>query len=161
MPVAPFAQLKLALDAGDPPATLEGQLVLVVDDDLEVLTAMTLMLTLHGCRILAAGGFQEALQQCERMQNKPSLLVCDYALGHEKDGLQLIEHIREEFNHDIPAVLITGDTSPKHVALFARSGVEVLHKPVHPDTMIQAMRRSLQQVRRENESAGATANMQP
>ncbi|NBO94740.1 MAG: response regulator [Betaproteobacteria bacterium] len=122
---------------------------------------MTLMLTLHGCRILAAGGFQEALQQCERMQNKPSLLVCDYALGHEKDGLQLIEHIREEFNHDIPAVLITGDTSPKHVALFARSGVEVLHKPVHPDTMIQAMRRSLQQVRRENESAGATANMQP
>jgi hypothetical protein len=28
--------------------------------------------------------------------------------------------------------------------LFARAGVEVLHKPVHPDTMIEAMRRALQ-----------------
>lgn len=146
LPTAPFAQLKLSLDKSQTTASLEGQLVLVVDDDLEVLTAMTLMLTLQGCRILAAGGFQEALQQCERMHNKPSLLVCDYALGLEKDGLQLIEHIREEFNHDIPAVLITGDTSAEHVALFARSGVEVLHKPVHPDTMIQAMRRALQEV---------------
>jgi len=144
LPAAPFAQLKLGLESSQTTASLAGQLVLVVDDDLEVLTAMTLMLTLQGCRILAAGGFDEALQQCERMQDKPSLLVCDYALGPERDGLQLIERIRDEFNHEIPAVLVTGDTSPQHVALFARAGVEVLHKPVHPDTMIEAMRRALQ-----------------
>jgi signal transduction histidine kinase/ActR/RegA family two-component response regulator len=144
LPSAPFAQLKLGLESSQTTASLAGQLVLVVDDDLEVLTAMTLMLTLQGCRILAAGGFDEALQQCERMQDKPSLLVCDYALGPERDGLQLIERIRDEFNHEIPAVLVTGDTSPQHVALFARAGVEVLHKPVHPDTMIEAMRRALQ-----------------
>lgn len=144
LPAAPFAQLKLTLDRSQAPTSLAGQLVLVVDDDLEVLTAMTLMLTLQGCRVLAAGGFQEAIQQCERIQDKPSLLVCDYALGLEGDGLKLIEHLRNEFNEDIPAVLVTGDTSPERVAMFFRSGVEVLHKPVHPDTIVQAMRRALQ-----------------
>lgn len=140
---APFAQLKLTLDKRQTPASLAGQLVLVVDDDLEVLTAMTLMLTLQGCRVLAAGGYQEALGQCERIRDKPSLLVCDYALGLEGDGLKLIEDIRNEFNDEIPAVLVTGDTSPERVAMFFRSGVEVLHKPVHPDTIVQAMRRAL------------------
>lgn len=143
MPAAPFAQYQLG-DSTDRAATsLSGLLVLVVDDDLEVLTAMTLLLTLQGCRVLAAGNTQEALHQVERMQQAPSLLVCDFALGPADDGLRLIERVRDEFNQDVPALLITGDTSPAQVQLFARSGVEVLHKPVEGEAVVQAMQRAI------------------
>jgi len=143
MPAAPFAQFRLEDRVERSAASLSGLLVLVVDDDLEVLTAMTLLLTLQGCRVLAAGNSQEALQQVERMREPPSLLICDFALGPADNGLELIERIRDEFNEDLPSLLITGDTSPAQVQLFARSNVEVLHKPVDGDAVVQAMQRAM------------------
>lgn len=154
IPAAPFAQFQLEERADRAATELSGLLVLVVDDDLEVLTAMTLLLTLQGCRVLAAGNTQEAIQQVERMQGAPSLLVCDFALGPADDGLQLIERIRDEFNEEIPALLITGDTSPAQVQLFARSKVEVLHKPVDGDAVVLAMQRAIKRRTQAQEPAG-------
>jgi signal transduction histidine kinase/ActR/RegA family two-component response regulator len=154
IPAAPFAQFRLEDRAERNAALLSGLLVLVVDDDLEVLTAMTLLLTLQGCRVLAAGNSQEALQQVERMQEPPSLLLCDFALGPAENGLELIERIRDEFNEDLPALLITGETSPTQVQRFARSRVEVLHKPVDGDALVQAMQRAIHRQGQHAELAG-------
>ena len=41
----------------------------------------------------------------------------------------MIEALRAEFNRDIPALLVTGDTSPERILLAQRSGLRVLHKP--------------------------------
>jgi len=154
MPAAPFAQFRLEDQTASSAPLLSDLLVLVVDDDLEGLTAMTLLLTLKGCRVLAAGNSQEALQQVERMRGPPSLLVCDFALGPADTGLEVIERLRDEFNEDLPALLITGETSPAQVQLFARSGVEVLHKPVDGDAVVQAMQRVMHRRGLHTELAG-------
>jgi hypothetical protein len=38
--------------------------------------------------------------------------------------------LREEFNHDIPACIVTADTSPQHLELFNRHNIEVMYKPI-------------------------------
>jgi CheY-like chemotaxis protein len=39
----------------------------------------------------------------------------------------------------VPALLITGDTSPDRLRAALDSGIPVLHKPVAPDDLYQAM----------------------
>lgn len=60
---------------------------------------------------------------------KLDFILSDYRLG-DKDGIYFIEQLREEFNHAIPACIVTADTSPQHLALFKKLDIEVLYKPV-------------------------------
>lgn len=61
----------------------------------------------------------------------PSLdfILSDYRL-ESHDGIYFIQKLREEFNHDIPACIVTADTSPQHLELFNRHNIEVMYKPI-------------------------------
>ena len=56
-------------------------------------------------------------------------ILSDFRLG-EKNGVDFIQSIREEFNAEIPALLLTADTSPQHIQLFAELNIRVLYKPI-------------------------------
>jgi CheY-like chemotaxis protein len=62
----------------------------------------------------------------------PDLIISDYRLRNEENGIDVIEQIREEFNTDIPAFLITGDTGPERLREAEASGLPILHKPLKP-----------------------------
>ena len=63
--------------------------------------------------------------------NMPKLqfILSDFRLG-ERDGIYFIRKLREEFNDDIPACIVTADTSPKHLELFNQHNIDVLYKPI-------------------------------
>jgi CheY-like chemotaxis protein len=46
------------------------------------------------------------------------------------DGVFFIQKLREEFNEDIPACIVTADTSPQHLELFDHLNIHVLYKPI-------------------------------
>ena len=69
----------------------------------------------------------ERLSTCPE---RPDLLVCDYRLRGEENGVGAIERLRSEYNESIPAMLITGDTAPSRLAEAQASGLLLLHKPV-------------------------------
>ena len=50
-------------------------------------------------------------------------------------GDDAIEAIREEFNMDIPAIVVTGDTAPNQVAALKESGLAGLYKPINPSDL--------------------------
>ncbi len=60
---------------------------------------------------------------------KLQFILSDFRLD-EKDGIYYIQKLREEFNDDIPACIITADTSPKHLELFSKHHIDVLYKPI-------------------------------
>ena len=62
----------------------------------------------------------------------PDLIVSDYRLRGEENGIQVVEMLRSEFNADIPALLVTGDTAPDRLQDAEASGLPILHKPVNP-----------------------------
>lgn len=62
----------------------------------------------------------------------PDLIISDNRLKESITGTETINAIKEELKRNIPAILITGDTSPERLIEAAQSGYELLHKPVRP-----------------------------
>lgn len=128
-----------AVPSSQEAVSLEGALVLVLDNEAEVRAAMTALLTTWGCRVVTAASSEEALRRTAALSTAPQLLVCDYRLGGESDGLSVIARLRDEFNCTIPALVITGDTGAEALRAVQSSGCAILHKPVRP----AELRRSL------------------
>lgn len=61
-------------------------------------------------------------------------ILSDYRLG-KHDGIFFIQKLREEFNDDIPACIVTADTSPQHLELFDQLNIDVLYKPIDIQTI--------------------------
>ena len=80
--------------------------VLVVDDDVEVLSVTTDMLKQLGYRVTGATSGQEALERLSEMGAQPELAVLDYAMPG-MNGMTLAGALRKRgFNG--PIVLATG-----------------------------------------------------
>jgi signal transduction histidine kinase/CheY-like chemotaxis protein len=131
VPAAAFVPQTL-LGASEGPVTLENAMVLVLDNEAEVRAAMTALLESWGCRVITAATSEEALRRTASLSATPQLLVCDYRLGGESDGLKVIARLRDEFNSTIPALVVTGDTGADTLRAVQSSGCDILHKPVRP-----------------------------
>jgi CheY-like chemotaxis protein len=70
------------------------------------------------------------LEYATAFTTTPSLIISDYRLRNGEDGILAIERLRSEFNSDIPAILITGDTAPDRIRDAVISDCFLMHKPV-------------------------------
>lgn len=132
---AAAASVQAAVPAG--PVGMAGAVVMVVDNEPEIRAAMTALMESWGCQVLSAASAEEALARAAAMTRSPQLLVCDYRLGPEGTGLQLIEQLRDEFNFAIPALVVTGDTGAEVLQEVVAADCTILHKPVPPETLQQ------------------------
>lgn len=105
---------------------LEGVSVLVIDDDVAVRKAMIALLGNHGAEVRVAADVGEAMALAAA--SAPDVVVSDLRLGIES-GIDAIARIRDICG-DLPAILITGDTSAEQIQLAHESGLVILHKPV-------------------------------
>ncbi|MFM2069290.1 MAG: hypothetical protein RLZZ584_4199, partial [Pseudomonadota bacterium] len=64
----------------------------------------------------------------------------DLHLRHGEDGLQAIAAVREACGRAVPAMLVTGDTSPAEIRRAAASGNMVLFKPLQPSKLFGVLR---------------------
>lgn len=123
--------------------TLEGKLVVVVDDDAAVLAAMSTLLASWGCEVAAADSGARILGKLATASRRPDLILCDYRLRDGESGPEVIGEIRAEFNDEIPAALITGDTDPERLKEARASGLPLLLKPVKAHRIRALMARML------------------
>jgi len=86
----------------------------------------------------------EAITKLDELGLEPSLILSDLRLRENQNGIDAINKIREEFNSDIAAILITGDTSPEQIELADASNIPVLNKPVGPALLHDAIQSLLQ-----------------
>jgi signal transduction histidine kinase len=119
---APAATAAHQLEAGD--------VVLVLDDAPDIRLAMTALLTGWGCQVLAAAHVDALQPQLMTLQRQPRLIICDGQLSGGASGAAAIEELRQGFNDEVPAIVITGDTAPERLREAAANGLSLLHKPV-------------------------------
>lgn len=112
------------------PVQLGSGLILVLDDELTIQIGMKSLLESWGYRVLAAGSGEEMLEAIATANEAPRLIICDYRLRDNETGTAVVDRLRSEFNDDIPAMLITGDTAPDRLREAEASGLLLLHKPV-------------------------------
>jgi CheY-like chemotaxis protein len=118
---------------GDSTASMlqtDGGLILVIDDESAIQTAMKSLLESWGYEPLLAASCDEMLSRIAHRRDIPKLIICDYRLRENENGIAIIERLRSEYNDDIPGMLITGDTAPDRLKEAQDSGFLLLHKPV-------------------------------
>src|SRR6266516_931885 len=146
--------------------TLEGLLVLVVEDDRDTREVIGILLEQAGASVTAIASSGKALAALERM--RPHILIIDIGLPDE-DGYALIRKARallDERGEKIPAVALTAYSSEqdrKH-ALSARFEIH-MPKPPGPRELIDVVGRLTGRVEADGKSnpiscAPKTANKQ-
>ncbi len=109
--------------------------VVVIDDEPDILEGMQKILDNWGCTTIPATSTSEALANLHEHAHDPDIIIADFRLKGDDSGLLAIQAIRDEYNRDIPAILVTGDTAPQRLQQAAQASVSVLHKPVEPEQL--------------------------
>ena len=123
-----------------PMPMLQPRTVLVIDDEESIREGLCLLLIEWGFEAIAAGSIVEAQHAVGRLETPPDVILTDLHLGDGPDGIAGIEAIRRACGFDVPAMLITGDTSHEEIRRATESGHHVLFKPVQPRKLYDAMR---------------------
>jgi CheY-like chemotaxis protein len=113
-------------------ARFDGVRILLVDDDDLILQGTKKLLERWGCEVVSAASGPQAEALLERGARTPDLVISDLRLDAGELGVEIVARIRKRFRANLPAVLISGDTSLQ-TARFVRShGLPLLYKPVPP-----------------------------
>src|SRR5690606_1854783 len=109
--------------------TKTGGTVLLIDDDEAVLDSTSLFLGVSGYRVVVAANAEQALALAVR--EKPDLVITDYGLAQRDTGLDLLRNIRSRLRRNLPAIIITGDTSLQRTQSLD-GNIEIVCKPLDP-----------------------------
>lgn len=124
-----------------PRGALEDLLVLVVENDADVRSAMMGLLEDWGASPLEATTLAEAEAHIAELGVPPDVILADYQLDAGATGLEVVAGLRARHGQ-IPAVLITANHSPDLIQQTEDSGILLLTKPL----ALRRLRRLLQQV---------------
>jgi two-component system, sensor histidine kinase len=121
-------------------ATHDGAWVAFIDDDLASFDALVSVLASTGVRVVAALDADRLHDQLSAEASAPMAIVSDYRLAHGDDGITLVSNVRELFNADVPALIITGDIDPRIDAQATLADITLLRKPVAPERLLAFLR---------------------
>jgi len=135
----PIAQ-NLTQESSNPQeALLETKTIAVFEDDHTIFEAYQKALTQNGFSVLALSeNSQELMSQLANI-NQIDCILSDYRL-ETTTGDTVIQQLRDSFSVDIPAIIITADTSPQHIQLFKELDIEVLYKPIGYSDIVSAIK---------------------
>lgn len=129
-------------------AKLDGLIVLCIDNDAAILDGMVALLENWGCRVVTALGLEDALQTLDN--EKPDIILADYQLDDDKNGLDAMDALQREFSTKIPGILITGYLGKDVRDESYRRGYQLLHKPVKPAALRAMVNKQLNQKQKQD-----------
>ncbi len=124
-----------------PEPLLVGQTVVLVEDDAAVREAMTARLSAWGAQVQAHASphaLRTALDALPPSERRAALLITDQRLPGGS-GLDVVALVRRRYGM-LPALIVTGNTSPREIARLTASGLRVLHKPFRAEELLAAIR---------------------
>jgi len=136
----------VASEPSSPVSVSEQLLVLVVENDKYIRYGMQVLLQSHGCETLCAADIATAKELLNESDCVPDFILADYHLDGNKTGTQAILELRDYLGEDIPALLVTGDTSTNSEQEAARYNLPLLYKPVESDKLLAAINSELSSV---------------
>ena len=132
--------------------------ILVVEDDEGIALLEKRQLERAGYQVVAATSAAEALEHIAR--HDFALLLLDYHLPGEVDGLRFHEHLKA-LGHTLPVILVTGRSDEGTAIRALRSGVRdfVTKSAEYIEYLPEAVSRVLAQVRTEQQLAESEARL--
>lgn len=125
------------------PDTLKDKVILIVDDDPDVVTAIKMALEDAGAKVLSAVDGTSAVDVAEKEQ--PDLVVLDMMLP-KRSGFLVLERIkaRKPKGSKPRVVMITGNLGTRHKTYAESLGVDdYINKPFRMDRLLTSIEKIL------------------
>ena len=135
---APRVEARMLPGKGPVGITLDGRLIVIVEDEPAVREGLQVLLAGWGAGIvslesMAAVRAWAAASDPEVV--RPSLIIADYRLEHGETGVFAIRAIRERFGQEVPAIVVTGSSMTGHDKEALEQNFHLLIKPVLPNKL--------------------------
>lgn len=123
-----------------------GKTVAVIEDDPVVLEGYAKALSTRGAVVIKIELTEQAFEDQMIMfaTTQIDFIISDYRLGN-LTGAEIIGKLREVFDREIPAMIVTADTSPAHIQFFLKLNIPVLHKPISFQRVVAVLESKLGQ----------------
>lgn len=121
---------------------LHDKVIAVIEDNGVIADAYRQTLLAHGAKIIVLSENDEDLQLQLESIDEIDCILSDYHL-QKSTGVELVEKIRESYNRDIPAVVVTGETSPGNINSFSELNAIVLYKPLTLSKIMESIHRAI------------------
>jgi signal transduction histidine kinase/CheY-like chemotaxis protein len=118
-----------------PQPSFDGRALVAIEDEASILDGLERLLTAWGAEVFACSTVDEALIQLSLAAREPDVIIADYRLSSGLNGIHAVEKIRTSFDKDLPAIVITGDTSTSVTESIKASGCRLVHKPLEPQVL--------------------------
>jgi len=103
-----------------------GARVLLVEDDPSVAAAWSLL--------LGAEGFEDLMRG---QSAAPDVVISDYHLADESTGVEVIRRVRERYRVEVPAFIVSGDTSQVVDEARDMPNSLLMRKPVNTELLLR------------------------
>jgi two-component system CheB/CheR fusion protein len=130
----------------EPPSESSGiraGVILVIEDEPSVRQSLEAMLVAEGHRVRAAGSAQAALDLVTRQGLKPDLLISDYNLPGEPNGVETAETVRSTLGRQVPVIILSGDVRAKKLHDILLRGYVCITKPATAAELSQLVQQLL------------------
>lgn len=119
--------------------------ILIVDDDPDTAELQKRQLTRSGYAVIATTSLAEALEELHR--GNIALMVIDYLLADDMNGLEFFQHAQEK-RIAPPTLLVTGFSKDDILARALRAGIRdvVVKSTEYLDQLLHAVKRVLEKV---------------
>ncbi|MDP1998437.1 MAG: ATP-binding protein [Rhodoferax sp.] len=132
---------------------LKGLAVLVIEDDALARNGLVGLLASWGAVVGVAEGLA-SVQALLQQGFAPDVLVSDYQLRADENGIDIIAQVRTATGWPVPACLMSGNTDPALMVCAKQAGLTLLHKPVRPAKLRSLIRRLVLDAQAEGADMG-------
>ncbi len=118
--------------------TLDGRLIVIVEDEPAVREGLEVLLHGWGAEIVAfesVGATRAWAEASDPKTVRPALVIADYRLEHGQTGVAAIDLLRQRFGHALPAIVVTGSSMTGHDKEALEHDFHLLIKPVLPNKL--------------------------
>ena len=123
---APSIPVSLPRDAG----RLDGLSVLLIDDDTGAREAAEGLLAQWGCRVMSVSSGKAAYDLLPAGAAPPAVIISDYRLGANELGTDVVQAIRARLGFEVPAVIVSADSSAASCQAITAARLHLLRKPL-------------------------------
>lgn len=93
-----------------------------------------MLLAAEGFNAISASDGDEAIARCQG-GFRPDVILSDYRMPSQ-NGLVVVDRLRKQLGYQAAAIIMTGDTSLRHIEEQEVANLTVVQKPVDPESLI-------------------------
>lgn len=125
-------------------SNLHSKKILIIEDELSIRESLKELLQNWHYEVMITESEDDACKSIEATAFIPDIIIADYRLRDNKTGVEAVNKVKNILSqHDLPTIIVSGDTEPARLKEVALSGYDLLHKPVKPAQLRMLIQRKL------------------